>query len=93
MIVFFSFFIVFSFIVTNGAMHFFRRRGHAHVRLQTDTYAYSNLGPYPNSEPVGSFHQQLLPSVFSLYVLIIISSYVLLSTPFVMYHLLMCRFN
>lgn len=53
-------------------MHFFRRRGHAHVRLQTDTYAYSNLGPYPNSEPVGSFHQQLLPAVFPLYVLIML---------------------
>ena len=50
-------FSLFFFLVTNGVMHFFRRRGYAHVRLQTDSYAYSNLGPYPNSEPIGSFHQ------------------------------------
>ena len=43
--------------VPNGVMHLFRRCGHAHVRLQIDSYAYSNVGPYPNTEPLGGFHQ------------------------------------
>jgi hypothetical protein len=55
---FISFFFLNNLIsVTNGVMHLFRRCGHAHVRLQIDSYAYSNIGPFPNTEPLGGFHQ------------------------------------
>ena len=45
------------FIVTSGVMHLFRRCRHAHVRLQTYSYAHSNIGRYSNSEPADSFYQ------------------------------------